>query len=486
MPVIPQYRARLRKVIGGLPSVADAFIQKHIRFIDHPPLSDGKDISVEEILKRVAEAVMRDDIRLVIIDPWNEIEHARDPAENISDYTGRSIRAMRHAAQQHKLSWIVVAHPTKEHAKGFRRTADKLEEGALPATPIPTLYDIEGCYSDDTEVLTHRGFVHHGQLTKSDNVACFDRTTEKISYQRPMRIIRREHDGEMLNPRGYSFDLLVTPEHRMVIKPPDAKTWELVAANKLPPDIVTLPLAGAPEAGCVAKLSWIVVVAHPTKEHAKSRGKRDTQAVRELLAIDIGPSHDDVLEDADLERPTIFHCEAKNAVGHRLSGNIGSRGFLRLMLIAAPHGVLVGPVGRVARLVSGRRCTLDARLENSQAGGPCPLGFSYRRRAPSGQNVCPVDCPVENGPSGQEWRSPFPWIGHQLSGALGNIESQAVALLAFNRIIVLFDQEHVALDPGVDHFATLLVGFVAVMALYDLPSCAIGRVVGIAVALPVG
>jgi hypothetical protein len=123
---------------------------------------------------------MRDDIRLVIVDPWNEIEHARDPAENISDYCGRSIRAMRHAAQQHKLSWIVVAHPTKDHAKGFRKGADKPDEGVLPPSPVPAHYDIEGCYSDDTEVLTRRGFVHHGKVTKSDEVACFDPVTEAI------------------------------------------------------------------------------------------------------------------------------------------------------------------------------------------------------------------------------------------------------------------------------------------------------------------
>jgi twinkle protein len=130
MPVIPQYRHRLRRIIGGSIESADAFIQKHIRFIDHPPslLSDGKDISVEEIIKRAAEAVMRDDIRLVIIDPWNEVEHAREPSETVPDYCSRSIRAMRHAAQRHKLSWIMVAHPTlarqaRERQAGERRIA---------------------------------------------------------------------------------------------------------------------------------------------------------------------------------------------------------------------------------------------------------------------------------------------------------------------------------------------------------------------------
>jgi twinkle protein len=105
MPVKPQLRGRLRKMIGGDAVVADAFIERHFRFIDHPPSQspDDRDISVEEIIKRAAEAVMRDDIRLVIIDPWNEVEHAREPQELVSDYTGRAIRLMKQTAQQRKL-----------------------------------------------------------------------------------------------------------------------------------------------------------------------------------------------------------------------------------------------------------------------------------------------------------------------------------------------------------------------------------------------
>jgi hypothetical protein len=75
---------------------------------------------------------------------------------------------MRRAAQRHKLSWIVVAHPTKDFNKYRKRTKDGEDDGP---SPVPTLYDIESCYSDDTEVLTKRGWLHHGQLTMSDDVA---------------------------------------------------------------------------------------------------------------------------------------------------------------------------------------------------------------------------------------------------------------------------------------------------------------------------
>ena len=146
MPVVPQYRERLRRIVGGTTSEADAFIERYIRFIDHPPmdLAADSDIDIEEIIKRAAEAVMRDDVRLVIVDPWNEVDHHRDPGEITTDYCARCIRAMRQAAQRHKLSWIVVAHPTKDFSRFRKRgTVEEQREDNEPPPPMPTLYDIE-------------------------------------------------------------------------------------------------------------------------------------------------------------------------------------------------------------------------------------------------------------------------------------------------------------------------------------------------------
>jgi twinkle protein len=141
MPVIPMYRERLRKVVGGTTAFADAFINKHIRFIDHPPSETGDDgdIDVDEIIGRTSESVLRDDIRLVLIDPWNEVEHNRESGENISEYVASSIRHLRAMAKRHKLSVGVVAHPTKDFNRYRKRaTGDEDEK-----PPQPTLYDIE-------------------------------------------------------------------------------------------------------------------------------------------------------------------------------------------------------------------------------------------------------------------------------------------------------------------------------------------------------
>jgi twinkle protein len=148
MPVVPYYRDRMRRVIGGSHDQADDFIERYITFIDHSPTLDDEDISIDVIVKRSAEAVMRDGIRIVVIDPWNEVEHEREKGESMVDYISWAIRELRRSAQQHGLVVIVVAHPTKD-VKG--------RDGKVT---MPTLYDIEGAAhwfnKADHGVIVHR------------------------------------------------------------------------------------------------------------------------------------------------------------------------------------------------------------------------------------------------------------------------------------------------------------------------------------------
>jgi twinkle protein len=148
MPVVPYYRDRMRRVIGGSPDQADDFIERYITFIDHSPMLDDEDITIDAIIKRSTEAVMRDGIRIVVIDPWNEVEHEREKGESMVDYISWAIRQLRRMAQQQGLVVIVVAHPTKD-VKG--------RDGKVT---MPTLYDIEGAAhwfnKSDHGIIVHR------------------------------------------------------------------------------------------------------------------------------------------------------------------------------------------------------------------------------------------------------------------------------------------------------------------------------------------
>ena len=66
-----------------------------------------------------------------MIDPWNEVEHARRRDESVTDYIGRGIRALKRFARLYDVVVIVIAHPTKDVGRDGK------------ARP-PTLYDIEG------------------------------------------------------------------------------------------------------------------------------------------------------------------------------------------------------------------------------------------------------------------------------------------------------------------------------------------------------
>lgn len=141
MPVVPHMRDKLRSLRTGHAvltpsekSLADDWIEDHFLFLDSDPSGqweNDEDMTLEWIMEKAAEAVMRDGVRMLVIDPWNEVEHCRRKQETSTEYIGRAIRDLRRFAQDRGVVMIVVAHPTKEIGK----------ERVMPC---PGLYDIDG------------------------------------------------------------------------------------------------------------------------------------------------------------------------------------------------------------------------------------------------------------------------------------------------------------------------------------------------------
>lgn len=132
MPTVPHLRNRLRRIRGGDPEAADAFIARAFSFIDSDPTGRlDEDFDLNWLIDKATDAVLRDGVRALLIDPWNEIEHARGKWESVTDYVGRAIRTIKRFARLYDVAVIVVAHPTKEVGK----------EGK---TRRPRLYDVEG------------------------------------------------------------------------------------------------------------------------------------------------------------------------------------------------------------------------------------------------------------------------------------------------------------------------------------------------------
>lgn len=140
IPTVPYLRDKLRAGFIGHTKAAwsgedlvraDRWINKNWVFIDYDPRTDDDDIDLDWVLDKATEAVFRDGINVLLVDPWNEIEHRRRKEETQTDYVGRAIRSLKRFARSYNVVVIVIAHPTKEVGReGKART--------------PTLYDIEG------------------------------------------------------------------------------------------------------------------------------------------------------------------------------------------------------------------------------------------------------------------------------------------------------------------------------------------------------
>jgi len=74
------------------------------------------------------------------------------------------------------------------------------------------------CYDDTTEILTKdHGWILFKNLTHGEAVATRNPDTKNFEWQIPTKIYSRNHSGEMIALKGKSIDLLVTPNHRVLL-----------------------------------------------------------------------------------------------------------------------------------------------------------------------------------------------------------------------------------------------------------------------------
>lgn len=117
-------------------------------------LDDDQEITLENYLELCRIAVIRDGAKIIVLDPWNEIEHKRNRDETETDYIGRAIRSIKKFARRYNVAFWVVAHPSKPM---------KLKDGTVP---VPSLYDISG--SANWSNKADYGLIYH-RPDKSEN-----------------------------------------------------------------------------------------------------------------------------------------------------------------------------------------------------------------------------------------------------------------------------------------------------------------------------
>lgn len=105
------------------------YMQQHFHFI-LPPEDDSW--GLDNILELASVLVVRQGIRGLVIDPWNEIEHVRPAGMSEPEYISLALTKIRRWARKSGVHVWLVAHPTKLR---------KNEDGSYP---VPTPYDISG------------------------------------------------------------------------------------------------------------------------------------------------------------------------------------------------------------------------------------------------------------------------------------------------------------------------------------------------------
>jgi len=96
------------------------------------------------------------------------------------------------------------------------------------------------CYDAATEILTERGWKRFADL-RMERVGQVDPTTLELSFALPQRWVHYDYAGPMYRYRTDDIDLLVTPDHRLLVQRAEefrrsAGSWQFIAAKDLDPD----------------------------------------------------------------------------------------------------------------------------------------------------------------------------------------------------------------------------------------------------------
>jgi twinkle protein len=114
----PRQRMSETELQSAIDWVADRFYL--VRFDDEAP-------TIDAILDKARAAVMRQGVRGLVIDPYNEIEHQRPANVSETEYVSQVLGKVKRFAQANDVHVWFVAHPVK-----IPRDADK-------SLPAPTL-----------------------------------------------------------------------------------------------------------------------------------------------------------------------------------------------------------------------------------------------------------------------------------------------------------------------------------------------------------
>lgn len=193
--------------------------------------------------------------------------------ENIINYSGlkECLRwfmpdTIVHLAEQPSgpFSMIDAGHAAYTHINNVIGTLNLLHavKEIDPSIHIVKL----GCYDNQTEVLTEKGWKFFKDISYNDKICSLNIDTEQILYDYPTDIMEDDYKGEMLEVKTKSINLMITPNHRTAIRR-NAKnnSLEVHEAQNLPDINFSIPRSGIWEGqekkyftlpSCIVRKQW--------------------------------------------------------------------------------------------------------------------------------------------------------------------------------------------------------------------------------------
>lgn len=140
--------------------LGDADRQNFLAFADdkfrivHRTFEDGDQHHLAWLRATIYTLAVRDNCKLIVVDPWNELEHLPEQGESMTSYINFALQQIRQWAQQFDTHICLIAHPRKMNTDGKPR--------------CPTGYDIA-----DSAAFFNKpalGFsVHKGQTDEGED-----------------------------------------------------------------------------------------------------------------------------------------------------------------------------------------------------------------------------------------------------------------------------------------------------------------------------
>ena len=87
----------------------------------------------------------------------------------------------------------------------------------VPKAVVGLVSDTNRCLDEETECLTDAGWIKGNEITMQTRIACYDSDRQVITYKKPSGHFFKPYKGEMLHWSSDVADVMVTPNHRMLV-----------------------------------------------------------------------------------------------------------------------------------------------------------------------------------------------------------------------------------------------------------------------------